>query len=439
MAHDRGVRRVVVALAAVAVAALVVIVPSARVAETGMPVDDDGAADTTIELVVFHGDGCPHCARMLAFLDELDARYPTLDVVAHEVWHDTANQIVFGDTLAQYGEEPRAVPTVVVGGQVFVGYQAAIADRIESIVHELAAGREPATGPEFSIDMPFVGTVDVGSRSLVGATLMIAFVDGVNPCSLWVLSMLLALVVHSGSRARVLAVGSLFLLVTSVLYGLYMLGAYTTLSVVGRRAWIRVVVAVVAGLFGVLHLKEFWTTVGPSVAIPADRKPALLRRMRRLADAERSLPATLGGTVVLAVGVSLLETPCTAGLPLLWTDLVAERGVAAAGAAVLFGLYLLVFLIDELLIFGAVVLTMRVTKLQEHHGRLLQLVGGTLMVTLAVAMVAAPQLMDDVVGTAVVFLAAGLVCAVVLVGGRFRERFRPSGSKFSGRSDTART
>jgi hypothetical protein len=150
------------------------------------------------------------------------------------------------------------------------------------------------------------------------------------------------------------------------------------------------------------------------VTIAETRKPGLFRRMRGLADPDRSLPAALGGTAMLAVGVSLLETPCTAGLPLLWTDLVSERDVPAAGAAVLFLLYLLVFLVDELVIFGLVVVTMRATKLQEHHGRALQLIGGTLMLTLAVVMLAAPDVLDSVAGTALVFALAAAVCAVVL-------------------------
>ena len=367
-----------------------------------------------VELVIFHGDGCPHCAAMLEFLDELQGRYDELVVSDYEVWYDEANLQLFVETLAELGEEPDAVPTVVVDGIVIVGHSDAIEQRIERIVDDLLAGLEPADEGEFVIDVPFVGSVDVGSGSLIGSTALIALVDGVNPCSLWVLSMLMALVVHSGSRRRVFAVGGVFLLITSLLYGLYMIGAYSALSVIGQRTWIRVAVALVAGVFGVLHIKEHWTTKGPSVTIGSEHKPGLFAKMRRLADMDRSLPATLGGTAVLAVGVSLLETPCTAGLPLLWTNLIADRGVPTSGAVALFLLYLLIFLVDELVIFGAAVFTLRAAKMQEHHGRALQLIGGTLMLTLAVAMVAAPAALESIGGTAIVFGIAGGVTAVVL-------------------------
>lgn len=402
------------------VAALAVLDPfgGQRVA-AGAP-DPDG---DPVELVVFHGDGCPHCAAMLEFLDELQDEYGDLVVTDYEVWYDTANQAVFAETLRALGEEPAAVPTVVIDGIVIVGHADAIERRIEAIVDDLSAGVVPTDDDEFVIDVPFVGAVDVGSGSLIGATGLIALVDGVNPCSLWVLSMLLALVVHSGSRARVFAVGGVFLLVTSALYGLYMIGAYSTLSLVGEQVWIRIAVAAVAGVFGVLHVKEHFTTRGPSVTIGAEHKPGLFARMRGLADMDRSLPATLGGTAVLAVGVSLLETPCTAGLPLLWTNLIADRGVPTSGAVALFLLYLFVFLVDELIIFGATVFTMRAAKLQEHHGQALQLIGGTLMLTLAVAMVAVPSAMESLAGTAVVFAtAAGVTVSVMGAEAWWRRR-----------------
>jgi cytochrome c biogenesis protein CcdA/glutaredoxin len=417
----------VVGVLVAAVAAVSVMMPPSRVAaEPSATVPPEPVPASVIEIVVFHGDGCPHCARMLAFLDALAAEHGDLVVTRYEVWYERANQHVFADTLAALGEVPDAVPTVVVDGQVIVGHSAAIEHRIEAIVDDLLAGLVPPDAERFVVDVPLVGEVDVGSRSLVGATVLIAFVDGVNPCSLWVLSMLMALVVHSGSRRRVLTVGATFLLVTSLLYGLYMIGAYSTLAVVGRRTWIRALVALVAGTFGALHIKEHWTPRGPSLTIGREHKPGLFRRMRTLADPDRSLPATLGGTAVLAAGVSLLETPCTAGLPLLWTDLLADRGVPAAGAVVLFLVYLVVFLVDELVIFVGAVATMRAAKMQEHHGRALQLVGGTLMLTLAVAMVAAPHLLESVGGTALVFaIAAGMAGGVLGAEAWWRRRRPP--------------
>ncbi len=410
------------------------------VSAIGPPAPDDTTVDPgpatptedpePVRLLLFWGDGCPHCEREQEFLDELEERWPDLVVEQYEVWYDTENRALFKATADALSFEARSVPTTIVGERVWVGFSDSIAEQIELTVGSLLGEVDPAdaeaAADSTSIDVPGFGSVDVGDRSLVVATVLISFVDGVNPCSLWVLSVLLALVLHSRSRSRVLLVGSVFLLVTSLLYGLFIVGAYSALDYVDEATWIRLVIAAVAGVFGLIHLGDYFRTGGPSLSIPDSHKPGLYRRMRALAQSERSLPAVLAGTATLAVGVSLLETPCSAGLPLLWTDLLASNDVSAGGAVALFSLYLAIFLFDELVLFGAAVVTMRATKLQEHHGRVLKLVSGVLMVVLAATMLLAPEQLESLTGTLVVFGGAGLAVAAIIALDRVRSGHTPT-------------
>ena len=250
--------------------------------------------------------------------------------------------------------------------------------------------------------------------SLLAATAAIGFVDGINPCSLWVLSLLLAMVAGRGSRGRVLLVGGVFLTVTAGMYALYLLGMYSAASYLSGMGWLRVIVAAVAGTFGMLQLKDgLGVRAGPSLSISPGQRPGLYARMRAVATPEGAVLTTLAGTVVLAVAVSLLETPCTAGLPLLWTTMLADQGVGFAQAAALFVVYMTLFLLDELLVFGAAVLTLRATRLQERHGAALKLVAGSVLVTLAVTMLLAPAALTSVMGTLAVFGIAAAVAALL--------------------------
>jgi cytochrome c biogenesis protein CcdA len=380
---------------------------------------EDGATrpstTDTVEVVVFFGEGCPYCAQELEFLVELQDRTPQVEILAYEVWENEANRAYFRSMADAAGIDAGSVPTTFIGDLVWVGFDSVVADQITAAVDSLLESRIPEVVERTEVGVPIVGTVDVADTSLIVATLLIGFVDGINPCSFWVLSVLLALVLHSGSRTRIAVVGVVFLSVTSALYGLYMFGAYSALDYAAEMTWVRVAVALVAGTFGVLHLKEYVTHRGPSLTIADERKPGMYRRMRSLARPDRSLPAVLAGTVVLAVGVSLAETPCTAGLPLLWTNLLSARDVSSAEAAFLFGLYLLAFLIDELIVFTIAVVGLRATKVQEHHARLLQLISGTLMLALALTMLFAPHALETVAGTLTVFGATVTVILVVLV------------------------
>lgn len=372
-----------------------------------------GAGDDA--LVLFWGDGCPHCESEQAFLVDLQRDYPELEIRQYEVWHDAANLTLFEETMAAYGQEARSVPTTVYQGEVFVGYSAELGEYLRGVVaSHVGSGPLPSpTEPDVSVNVPFFGSVDVEHQPLILSTLAIGFVDGFNPCSLWVLSILLALVLRTGSRKRVFAVGSAFLVVTTALYGLYIAGLYGVLSFVAYSAWVRVAMALVALGFGLINLRDYLGHRGFTLAIPEAKKPGIYQRMRAVARVDNTLPSALFGTAILAVGVSILETPCTAGYPLLWADLLAEQGVAFADALLLFSLYMLVFLLDELLVFGVAVVAMRASKLEEHHGRILKLVSGSVMVSLAGVLAFLPDTMETVAGAAGVFLAAGVLALVI--------------------------
>lgn len=370
---------------------------------------------TPVELIVFHRIGCSFCEAELAFLEGLQERVPSLEVRTYEISTSQENVDRLIATATDLGFEPTGVPVTILGERVWIGFTEQTGREIEAAVAAAGDGEPaPTKTPALLVDVPLLGEVDLGDRSLVLSTLTIGFVDGVNPCSLWVLMMLLALVLRSGSRSRVALVGGVFLTVTALLYGLYMVGFYHAISWMGATSWIRVVVALVVVTLGALQLLDAVRPgLAPSLSIDPDRRPGLFRRMRSLASGDAALPGVVGGTAALAVGVSLLETPCTAGLPVLWTDLVADRGVAGLGFVLLLAVYLLVFLIDELLVFGAAVLTMRAAKLQERHGRSLKLVSGVAMVTLALAMLLRPSLLESM-GGALLLVAAVVVIATLV-------------------------
>ena len=416
-------RRVVLVVLAIVVAAIVAVlaVPSTLTARA------EPSPPDRVEVILFWGEGCPHCEAERRFLDELGSDYPDLVIREYEVWGDPANRQLFMETAAAAGVEARAVPTTFVGERVWIGYSPSTGVEIRAVIEAAFRGEEIEASSARVVDLPIIGSIDLGGRSLLMSTVIIGFVDGVNPCSLWVLSVLLALVLHSGSRTRVAIIGTVFLAVTSAMYGLYIAGAYTALSYAQFLPWIQRAVAFVAIALGLLQLKDgFGIAAGPSLSVDHGARPGMYQRMRNLATGDRPITALIGATVALAVGVSLLETPCTLGLPILWTNLLAENDVPLTGAAVLFVVYLAMFLLDELVVFVSVVATMRALKIQEHHGRALKIVSGMVMITLAAVMLASPRSLETVGGTLAVFGIAALLSTVAIAGQHvLRGRARP--------------
>jgi thiol-disulfide isomerase/thioredoxin len=400
-------------------------------------------------LYLFWGEGCPHCAAEKPVLADLKQRYAQLEVRDYEVNHNTDNLALFARVAAAHGFEPRAVPTTLLGRRYWEGYtdrmgleieQAVVAclqtgcvDAGAGIIDAPAADAQPATGSAentaaataSSIDLPLIGTVDLQHQSLALSTLLISFVDGFNPCSVWVLTMLLAITLHTGSRKKVLIIGLVFLSVTASVYALFIAGLFTVFTVVSFTGWIQVVVALVALFFGGVNIKDyFWYKEGLSLTIADEQKPGLFRRMRGLVDASQSFWGLVAATVVLSGGVSLVEFSCTAGFPMIWTNLLASQQVSALTFLALLALYLLVYQLDELGIFLLSVFTLKATRLEEKQGRLLKLGGGVLMLTLAAVMLVNPALMNNLLNSLLIFaIALGVTLAVLLVHRRILPAF----------------
>jgi len=430
----------------------------------------------------FWGDGCPHCAAAKPFLARLTQKYPGVQIRDFEVWDHPENREPFIRMAAKFGFEPSAVPTIFIGERYWVGYaEKPIGQDIEAYVASCAlsgcpdagagvpglapattsrpvaptlaaptavpgaatgqTAAQPADPParpavSSTLVLPLIGPVDLATQSLAISTAIIAFVDGFNPCSLWVLSVLLALTLHTGSRKKVFIIGLVFLTVTSLVYVLFIAGLFTMFTVISFVGWIRVVVALVALFFGAVNIKDyFWYKEGISFTIADEKKPGLYRSMRRVLNAGESLPALIGATVVMSAGASLVEFSCTAGFPVLWTNLLATQGVTVLTFIILLALYMFIYQIDEIGIFLAAVFSLRASKLEEKHGRILKLIGGTLMLTLAAVMLIDPNLMNRVSTALLIFLIAfGAALLILLVHRTILPRFGVHiGTEFAGK------
>ncbi len=414
---------------------------------TAQPVADDIASalgdDGRVELLYFGSITCPFCQRMEAYLRELEDSYaPPLEVVKHEVSSDPGARDRWEAELLARGPQPSGVPTTILGDRVWIGFDDRVAvevtDAVASLVAVAGSGEsggddgtaeaetatsatriDPVEPGETTISIPVIGEVELAGRSAIGITALIAFVDGFNPCSLWVLAILLAMVLNAGAtRGRIVAVGVTFLTVTGLIYGAFIVGVFTVVDLLASVAVIGWVVGAIALLIGAVNIKDYFAyKQGLSFTIPDRYKPRIYRGGRAIRDDERPLPAVLATTVVLAAGVAVIELPCTMGFPVIWTGLLQTMGVARGTEfAGLLGLYLLIYVGLELVLFGIAVVTMQVARLEEKHGRALKLIGGSLMVVLGVAMIWFRTLLDALTGLLILTLAAiGLVGVLMLV------------------------
>jgi glutaredoxin len=310
---------------------------------------EPGSAEDTapVTLYVFKSATCPHCNAQREFTDALAQENPDVEVSYYEIMATREHHDLLRAMSDAHDIKPGSVPMVFLGGSVWVGdtpqIRAEIEQRLDACLEtgcpdsrqlsfaQQAPTDQPPEAVDAAIDIPLLGTVDLTYQPLLLSTAIIAFVDGFNPCSLWLLTILIALVLHSGSRKRVVIVGSVFLLTTALIYGLFIVGVFSVLAYATYLPWMYWVVALFALTFGLVNVKDyFWFKRGFSFTIDDKHKPGIFQKFRGLMINGKSPLALGAATAVMAAGIALIELPCTAGFPVIWSGIVSAHSVSAA-------------------------------------------------------------------------------------------------------------
>ena len=372
------------------------------------------AADVpTVTIHYFRADGCPHCEDAGAFL----ARYqsnPRIAIRDYEVQYDPAGREKFARVVEALALQDAGVPLIVIGDWGVAGYHsdewtgaqidAQIAhclagpctDRIAAIF----AGQDSKLPLRINeagallparVSLPLFGEIAVATLSLPLLTVVLGAVDGFNPCAMWALVFLLGLLVGVKDRKRMWLLGLTFLFGSGLVYFLLMAAWLNVLLTIGLAGWIRVAVAGVALAGAAWSLYDFWRN--PEAVCDVSHRgnrQQMLGRLRRFALEARLWPAMLG-VLLLAIAVNLIELACSAGIPAVYTQVLALTPMPAWQYHGYLLLYNVIYLLDDIAIFAVAALTLQMTGLGTRYARASRLIGGVLLAAVGLMLLFKPQ------------------------------------------------
>ena len=376
-----------------------------------------GAAETIdVPVYVFWQEGCPHCARAKAALDVIDATNGNVRVQNIELGKSKENDTIFRQAIDMLGVERAALPLVVVGGAYEVGFAGSgiTAARYRTLIDlcrdvpcvdpigQLIRGQTfpdsespPSTSARDpgSVTLPVLGETDLEALSLPLLTVVLAAVDGFNPCAMWVLVLLIGLLLGVREAKRMWILGAVFLAATGVMYFAVMAAWLNVVLWLGAVAWLRLAISALAIGAGFYYLREYWTNPeGACRVTPSGQRKRISDSFRAMVEQPNLVVAALG-IALLAVVVNVVELACSAGLPAVYTQSLAMHDLSAGAYYGYLLLYLSIFLLDDTIIFVTAMLTLRVTVTTGRFSRLSHLIGGGVLLVLGVVMALRPDLL----------------------------------------------
>jgi len=207
-------------------------------------------------------------------------------------------------------------------------------------------------------------------------------VDGVNPCAIGMIILLLGyLLVFVRKPEKVLPLGGLYIAVVYLTYlavGFFFFKSAQFLSLTNWHQGFEKVMATALFLAGAINIKDFFWPQSPiHLQIPQGSRKYLLGLIEK-----SSIPAIL----VLAVLVTLLETPCSLPIYAGTATILASSGLPVSLVITYFLYYNLLFVLPLLVILFLTWKGKQIVELKEwehKHKKTMKLSLGLLLVFMA--------------------------------------------------------
>jgi thiol-disulfide isomerase/thioredoxin len=371
-------------------------------------------AEQSIKAYYFYNETCSHCHEEALFLDSLKDEYEELDLVLYDVVASEEARDLFDSVREAFLKKNAMTPFLVIGGTAFIGFSEQTetdirqtltryqSEQYVDVVAKIIANQPLLPGdievirfsPGDFVALPILGTVPIDSLSLFLGAVVLGFVDGFNPCALWILIFLISLLIHQRDRRRMWLLGLTFLLTSALCYFIIMTAWLQIAFSIAGIIWIRVIIGLFAFVFGLLNLFRYYKNRKDPVGCSqgdVTKRMKIQERIRHLI-AEKNLLFAMLGIAILAIGVNLIELSCSAGLPLLYTQILAYNDLPAFLYYVYILVYVFVFLLDDILVFSGAMITLRISGISARYSRYSHLVGGIIMIIIGLLLLLFPNI-----------------------------------------------
>ncbi len=398
------------------------------------------ADEKVINIHLFYGNGCPHCAAEEEFLSDYLKDRTDVKLYKYEIWYDSHNQELLSKVQKEMGTTNKnGVPFTVIGKKTIVGYADGVTDeQIKDAINyylnndyrdyageitgkvkktevkediikdesktedkkenkiEKADDTKDSDQTDENVTVPVLGKINAKKVSLPILAVVLGFVDGFNPCAMWILIFLITMLFNMKDRKKMWILGLTFILTSGIVYLMFMLAWLNLATFISKIAFIRLLIAVIALVVGLINVYKYIDSLkkkdeGCDVVDKKDRKK-IMEKIISITHEKKFIIALLG-IMVLAASVNIIELMCSIGIPLLFTQILAMNNLSTFSYMIYMFIYIFFFLIDDIVIFVISMVTLKVTGLSTKYTKYSHLVGGIIMLIIGLLLIIKPELL----------------------------------------------
>jgi len=361
-----------------------------------------------INIYFFWSKGCKHCDREKLFLSKLQNKYPSVKIHRLEAWKSQENRDLLIKLNKELDVDISGFPITIVGDKVFIGYldenttgkniENAVKDTLKNgskdVVEDLKkpkdVNKKKISIPE-KIKIPIFGEIEIKNLSLPLLTILFGAIDGFNPCAMWTLIMLLSFLITLKSRKKMLFLGSIFIFVSAAVYFMFMVAWLNIMLFFSYINWVKILVGLIAILGGACYLKEYFFNKKSSCRVTSTKYKQKITNTMSFLTEKKGIVLAVIGISILAFLVNLIELICSAGLPIIYTQILSLSSLSTPSYYLYILFYIFVFMLDDLLVFFIAVFSLHLLKLTTKYSHFSHLIGGIVLLVLGSLLIFKPE------------------------------------------------
>lgn len=371
------------------------------------------AEEKAVNVYMFYGKTCPHCESAYEYLNSIKDKY-NLKIYRYEVWYDSDNQKLMKDVADYLDVNVSGVPFTIIDNTSISGYSEGVTDDtylyhikqakkssfVDNVGIKIGVVKEETTTKISSNDnnsyimkLPFVGKVNLKTLSLPVLSVVIGLLDGFNPCAMWILLFLISTLIGMKDKKRLWSLGIAFLVTSALVYLAFMMSWLQFAKIISAISWVRFIISVVAIVGGVINLRSYINSIGKEDGcdvVDDKKRKKIFSKIKKFTHEKKFVFAILG-VMLLAAAVNIIELACSAGLPVIYTQILAMNNLSGLEYWIYILIYIFFFMLDDLVIFAISVKTFELTGISTKYSKYSHLIGGIIMLLIGMLLILKPE------------------------------------------------
>ena len=344
-----------------------------------------------INIYLFYSKTCKHCHEEEEYLNDLKEKYQDkINIYKYEVTENIQNKKIMQELKNTFDIANNGVPFTVIGENYILGFNETYKEEFITIINKYLSDNTDNTNKNKTTEnynIPIIGK----TNSVILIAIILGFIDGFNPCAMWILLLLINMCISIKDKKKMITVCLTFIITSGLIYFLSMIGLGLIIDLT-TITYIRNVIAVLAIILGIYNLLTFIKErkkTGCHI-VKNEKRKSIISKINNILK-HNNILLLIGGAFLLATSVNIIEMACSLGFPTIFLEILTINKIKGLLKILYLLIYIFFYLIDDLIVFIISIKAFSAKGISTKYNKYVHLIGGIIMIILGLLLILKPE------------------------------------------------